>query len=147
MTDGQEDRMPLCVLTRRWGARGGRGGGDRRRGWLSGLAIDRDEKALRGGGGGGGGGVRRRVFGRCPVSPGLGPSPSLSEPNRKWQQPQHSRRFSLFYARMQISLACHPCGEVVRTDDAQTGASLRTHAYTRSHTPLVVLHAHAMSSA
>lgn len=54
-----------------------------------------------------------------------------------------------FSARMQISLVCHPCGEVARADDAQTGASPHTHAYTHTHThtPLVVLHTRAMSSA
>lgn len=56
-----------------------------------------------------------------------------------------------FSARMQISLVCHPCGEVALADDAQTGASPHTHAYTHththSHTPLVVLHTRAMSSA
>lgn len=50
--------------------------------------------------------VKGGVFGRCPVSPVLlWPSPSLSEPDRKWQQ-QHSQIFSLLFFRTDANITC-----------------------------------------
>lgn len=124
------------------------GGGGRRSWWLSGLTIDRDEEALRGGGGGAEGKEGGYLVGVQSV-------PCCCGPRRLAQSPTgsgsgsipRSSHFLFFSARMQISLVCHPCGEVARADDAQTGASPHTHAYKHSHTPLVVLHTRAMSSA
>lgn len=112
-------------------------------GWRAGFAIDRDEKALRGGGGGG---KEEGYLVGVRSVPSCGPR-RLSHSPTGTGSSSIPDAFPLFYAQMQISLVCHPCGEVVRTDDAQTGASPRTHAYTHSHTPLVVLHPRAMSSA
>lgn len=125
------------------------GGGGRTEELVAGLTIDRDEEALRGGGGRGG--AEGKEGGRLV---GVRSVPCCCGPRRLSQSPTGSGSGSIpksshffFSARMQISLVCHPCGEVARTDDAQTGASPHTHAYTHSHTPLVVLHTHAMSSA
>ena len=112
MTDGREDRMPLCGVRCSARTRGGVSGGRGWRSeWLSGLAIDRDEKAFRGGGGGGGGveeggGAEGKEEGYFVSGQSRAVAlAALSEPNRKWEQQQHSRCFSLFL-RTDANITC-----------------------------------------